>query len=61
MLWCYLQGYAQESVDRSGQSTVDNPAAATSRLGARPPPGWPLAGAAVAVLNTYKKNFLKKF
>ena len=30
-------------------------------LGARPPPVAGLAGAAVAVLNTYKKNFLKKF
>ena len=30
-------------------------------LGARPPPARGLAGATVAVLNTYKKNFLKKF
>jgi len=29
--------------------------------GARPPSALGLAGAAVAVLNTYKKNFLKKF
>ena len=61
MLWCYLQGYAQDSVDRSGQSAVDNHAVAASRPGRETPPGWPLAGAAVAVLNTYKKKFLKKF
>jgi len=24
------------------------------------PPGWPQAGAVVAVLNTYKENFSKK-
>ena len=60
MLWCYLQGYAQESVDRSGQSAVDKPAAAASRPGRETPPVAGLAGAAVAVLNTYKKNFLKK-
>lgn len=30
-------------------------------LGARLPPGCRLAGATVAVLNTYKKNFLKNF
>ena len=57
MLWCYLQGYAQESVDRSGQSDVDNHAAAASRPGRETPPGCRLAGAAVAVLNTYKKIF----
>ena len=61
MLWCYLQGYPQESVDRSGQGAVDKPAVATSRPGREPPPGCRLAGATVAVLNTYKKNFLKKF
>lgn len=62
MLWCYLQGYTQESVDRSGQSDVDKPAVAASRPGREtPPPVAGLAGAAVAVLNTYKKNFLKKF
>ena len=57
MLWCYLQGYAQESVDRSGQDAVDKPAVAASRPGRETPPGGRLAGAAVAVLNTYKKNF----
>ena len=61
MLWCYLQGYAQESVDRSGQSAVDKPAVATSRPGRETPPAAVWRGAAVAVLNTYKKNFLKKF
>lgn len=54
-----MQGYAQDSVDRSGQSAVDNPVVAASRPGRETPPGCRLAGAAVAVLNTYKKNFLK--
>ena len=61
MLWCYMCGYPQDSVDRSGQSDVDNPAVAASRPGREtPPPVAGLAGAAVAavaVLNTYKKNF----
>ena len=61
MLWCYMCGYPQDSVDRSGQSAVDKPAVAASRPGRETPPGCRLAGAAVAVLNTYKKNFLKKF
>lgn len=52
-------GYPQDSVDRSGQSAVDNPVVAASRPGRETPPGCRLAGAAVAVLNTYKKNFLK--
>ena len=56
-----MQGYAQDSVDRSGQIAVDNPAVAASRLGRETPPGCHLAGAAVAVLNAYKKKFLKKF
>ena len=48
-------------MDRSGQKSVDNPAAAVAgwRAVAATPP-WPVAaGATVAALNTYKKNFLK--
>jgi hypothetical protein len=48
-------------VDRSGQKSVDNPAAAVAgwRSVAATPP-WPVAaGVTVAALNTYKKNFLK--
>ena len=48
-------------MDRSGQSAVDKPAVAASRPGRETPPVAGLAGAAVAVLNTYKKNFKKKF
>ena len=59
MLWCYMCGYPQDSVDRSGQSAVDNHAVAASRPGRETPPGCRLARAAVAVLNTYKKNFFK--
>ena len=59
MLLCYIKGYAQDSVDRSGQSAVDNPAVAASRHGRETPPGCRLAGATVAVLNTYKKKFFK--
>lgn len=57
MLWYYIRGYAQDSVDRSGQSAVDNQAVAASRPGREAPPVARLAGAAVAVLNTYKKKF----
>ena len=58
-------------MDRSGQKSVDNPAKDFSRLkpekpsggrlavGGRDPPVVGLAGATVAALNTYKKNFLK--
>ena len=57
MLWCYLQSYAQQSVDRSGEVAVDN----GWRPGREAPRPGVWRGAAVAVLNTYKKNFLKKF
>jgi hypothetical protein len=39
---------------------VDNPAVAGWRSVAVTPPMAGLAGATVAALNTYKKNFLKK-
>ena len=60
MLWCYLQGYPQQSVDRSGEVAVDKPGVAGLAARARDPPARGLAGATVAVLNTYKKNFSKK-
>jgi hypothetical protein len=47
-------------VDRSEQGAVDKPAVAASRPGRETPPGCRLAGATVAVLNTYKKIFSKK-
>ena len=40
---------------------MDNPAVAGWRSVAATPPLAGLAGATVAALNTYKKNFLKKF
>jgi hypothetical protein len=54
----YRPTYAQESVDKVGQNL------GTSRwwpAGGRAvtPPVAALAGATVAALNTYKKNFLK--
>ena len=60
MLWCYLCSYAQQTVDKGGQSAVDKPGRGRLVV-AGDPPGWPQFGAVVAVLNTYKKNFLKKF
>jgi hypothetical protein len=57
----YRNTYAQESVDRSGPKSVDKSAVAAWRQLAATPPLAGLAGATVAALNTYKKNFLKKF
>ena len=48
-------------MDRSGKVAVDKPGVAGLAAWARDPPALGLAGAAVAVLNTYKKNFLKNF
>jgi hypothetical protein len=48
-------------VDRSGEVAVDKPGVAGWRPGRGTPPACGLAGATVAVLNTYKKNFLKNF
>ena len=48
-------------MDRSGQMAVDNWVVAGWRLVAATPPVAGLAGATVAALNTYKKNFLKIF
>ena len=56
----YIDSYAQESVDKVGQNL------GTSRWWPaggrwRDPPLAGLAGATVAALNTYKKNFKKNF
>jgi hypothetical protein len=48
-------------VDRSGEVAVDKPGVAGLATWARDPPVCGLAGATVAVLNTYKKKFLKNF
>jgi hypothetical protein len=56
----YKPSYAQESVDRSGQSAVDKSVVAGWRSVAATPPVAGFGGATVAALNTYKKNFLKK-
>jgi len=40
---------------------VDNPSVAGWRLAAATPPLAGFGAVAVAALNTYKKNFLKKF
>lgn len=47
-------------MDRSGEVAVDKPGVAGLATWARDPPALGLAGATVAVLNTYKKNFSKK-
>ena len=52
-----MTSYAQESVDKGGQKSVDKPAVASWRSVAVTPPGRGLAGATVAALNTYKKIF----
>jgi hypothetical protein len=54
----YKHSYAQESVDKVGQNLGTSrwwPAGGRGR----DPPLAGLAGATVAALNTYKKNFLK--
>ena len=60
MLWCYLQGYAQDSVDRSGQSAVDNPAVAASRPGRETPPRLPFGGGGCGGAKHLQKKIFKK-
>jgi hypothetical protein len=56
----YKPAYAQESVDKVGQNPWITRGGQLA-VGGRDPPLAGLAGATVAALNTYKKNFLKKF
>ena len=59
MLLCYMQGYAQESVDRSGQSAVDNLAVAASRPGRETPPGGRVGGGGCGGAKHLQKKFFK--
>jgi hypothetical protein len=61
MLWCYLQGYAQESVDRSGEVAVDKPGVAGLADWARDPPGLGFGGGGCGGAKHLQKKFLKKF
>jgi hypothetical protein len=53
----YKPTYAQESVDKVGQKAWITQLPTGWRLVAATPPLAGLAGATVAALNTYKKNF----
>jgi len=56
MLWCYLLGYAQESVDRSGEVAVDN----GWRPGRETPLGPGFGGGGCGGAKHLQKNFSKK-
>lgn len=60
MLLCYMCGYPQDSVDRSGQSAVDNPAVAASRPGRETPPRLPFGGGGCGGAKHLQKKFFKK-
>ena len=60
MLWCYLLGYPQQSVDRSGEVAVDKPGVARLATRARDPPGPGFGGGDCGGAKHLQKNFSKK-
>ncbi len=60
MLWYYLLGYPQRSVDRSGEVAVDKLGADRLAAWARDPPGLRFGGGDCGGAKHLQKKFFKK-